>query len=176
MTVPNVTTGNIIIGACTSFSVDSVDCGATSGGVMVEKKQTFTDLQVDQITGIIKKAIKEETYTITTELAEATLTNLQIAFGASAAPVTAVSPASNTLSLGLESGAIEHKLTFVGPCPSGGTAAYKTRTFTLNRAVNVTATKIDLARDKETLFAVSFECLPDLTQPAGSEYGTVVDA
>lgn len=170
-----VTTGNIIIGACTSFKVDGTDLGATSGGVTVEKKQTFTDLQVDQITGITKKAIKEETYTITTQLAEATLANLQIAFGASKAPVVSTTPANTTLNLGLESGSVEHALEFVGPCPPG-TAGYKTRTFTLHRAVNVTATKIDLARDKETLFAVSFECLPDLTQPSGSEYGTVVDA
>lgn len=171
----NVTTGNIIIGACTSFQVDATECGATSGGVTVEKKQTFTDLQVDQITGIVKKAVKEETYTITTSLAEATLANLQIAFGASKAPVVSTTPASTTLSLGLESGSVEHELIFIGPCPPGATS-YKTRTYTLHRAVNVTATKIDLARDKETLFAVSFECLPDLTQAAGSEYGTVVDA
>lgn len=168
-----VTAGNIIIGPCSSFKIDGTDVGATSGGVTVEKKQTFTDLQVDQITGIVKKSIKEETYTITTSLAEATLPNLQIAFGASAAPTTATTPASETLTLGLESGAVEHTLTFVGPSPKG---TYTTRTFSLNRAVNVTATKIDLARDKETLFAVSFECLPDLTQTAGSEYGTVADA
>jgi len=171
-----VTVGNIIIGACTSFMVDTVDIGATSGGVMIEKKQTFTDLQIDQVTGIIKKAIKEETYTIVTTLAEATLANLQIAFGASKAPVVStVAPIGTTLSLGVETGAVEHKLVFVGACPTG-TTAYTTRTFTLNRAVNVTSTKIDLAKDKEQMFAVSFECLPDLTQVAGSEYGTVFDA
>lgn len=171
----NITTANIIIGPCSSFSVDATDVGATSGGVTVEKKQTFTDINIDQITGIAKKAIKEETYTVTTELAEATLDNLQIAFGASSAPVVATSPSSTTLNLGLESGSVEHTLTFVGPCPPSS-ASYTTRTFSLSRAVNVTATKIDIARDKETLFAVSFECLPDLTATAGSEYGTVTDA
>lgn len=170
-----VTTSNVIIGACTSFQVDGNDLGATSGGVTVEKKQTFVDIQVDQSTGVVVKAVKEETYTITTELAEATLNNLQIAFGLGSAPVVSTSPANTTLDLEAQGGAaIEHTLTFVGPCPPG-TASYTTRTFSLNRAVNVTATKIEMARDKETLYQVAFQCLPDLTQ-TGHEYGTVVDA
>ncbi|MCL6454371.1 MAG: hypothetical protein K6T78_12235 [Alicyclobacillus sp.] len=169
-----ITTANIIIGPCTSFTVDGNPVGATSGGVTFEKKQTYTDLSIDQITGIAKKAIKEETYTVTTTLAEATLQNLQYALSLSAAPVVSTSPATTTLNLGLESGAVEHKLVFVGPCPPSS-SNYKTRTFTLNRAINVSAVKMEIAKDKEQMYQVSFECLPDLTQPAGSEYGTIVD-
>lgn len=171
MTAPNVTIANIIIGACTSFTVDSNQLGGTSGGVTMEKKRTFTDLQVDQVTGVVKKAIKEETYTIKTNLSEATLANLQLAWGLSQAPVTATTPATETLNIGLETTVTEHTLAFVGPSPSG---TYTSRTFSVNRAISMAVAKPIMAKDKETLFEVEFECLPDLTK-TGSEYGTVVD-
>lgn len=168
-----VTVGNIIIGACSSFKVDSTDVGATSGGVTVTKKRTFTDLSVDQVPGIVKKKVKEETYTVKTTISEATLANLQIAWGLSAAPVTSTTPASETLNIGLETDPEEHVLEFVGPCPKG---SYTSRTVTFHRAISMGIAKPDVAKDKETLFDVEFECLPDLTQTAGSEYGTYVDA
>lgn len=171
MSTPTVNIANIIIGACTSFTVDSTAVGGTTGGVMIEKKRTFTDLQVDQVTGVVKKAIKEETYTVKTTLSEATLANLQIAWGLSQAPTTSASPASETLNIGLETTVTEHTLTFVGPCPSG---TYTSRTFSVNRAISMAVAKPEMAKDKETLFEVEFECLPDLTK-AGAEYGTVVD-
>lgn len=167
-----VTTTNIIIGACTSFKVDGTVLGGTSGGVSVEKKRTYVDLQIDQVPGIVKKGIKEETYTVKTSLAEATLAHLQVAWGLSTAPVVATTPASTTLSLGVETTPVEHTLVFVGPAPT--TAGYTTRTFTLNRAIAMVTGAMEISKDKETLFPVEFECLPNLAD-AGAEYGTVVD-
>lgn len=167
-----VTVANIIIGACTSFKVDSTDLGGTSGGVTIEKKRDFTDLEVDQVTAIIKKAIKKETYTVKTQLSEATLANLQLAWGLSTAPVTAAGPpATETLDIGVETKVTEHTLTFVGPCPSG---TYTSRTFAVNRAISMAIAKPEMSKDKETLFEVEFDCLPDLTK-TGAEFGTVVD-
>lgn len=178
MTVPSpmvITSANIIVGACTSFTVDSNAIGGTSGGVTFEKKQTFTDLSVDQATATVKKAVKQEVYTVTTTMSESTLANLQIALGSSQAPVVATTPASTTLNLSMEKTAIEHILVFVGPCPAG-TSNYTTRTFTVNRAVNVSALKLDIAKDKEQLFQVAFDCLPDLSKTASQgQFGTIVD-
>lgn len=174
-TTPYVTKGNIITGPCKSFTVDSTAVGATSGGVKATRKQTMTDLEVDQIVGVIKKALSKDSMTVETTLAEATLDNLQIAWGVTAAPVVATSPASTTLSVGVESSPVEHTLTFVGPCPPG-TGSYTTRTVTFHRAVNVTTADMDMQKDKEQGYKVTFDILPDLTQTAGSEYGTVVDA
>lgn len=169
----SVTIANIIIGPCSSFKVDNVDLGGTSGGVTVEKKQSLVDLQVDQLPAVLKKAIKEETYTVKTSLSEATLANLQIAWGASAAPVVNAGAGTTTLNIGIEKNVIEHNLVFVGP-GIGGTN--KLRTFTLNRAISMVTGSQQISKDKETVFPVEFACLPDLTKAAGSEYGTVVDS
>lgn len=167
-----VTTGNVIAGACTSFSVDGNPTGGTEGGVDIEKKQTFVDLSIDQITGVARKQLKEETYTVTTSLAEATLQNLYVAWNNPTAPVVSTSPANTTLNVGLSPGApTEHVLVFVGPCPTG---TYSSRTFTLHRAIGMSTGKISYTKDKQTVFPVTFECLPELTN-VGNEYGTVVD-
>ncbi len=171
----NVTVGNIIAGACTNFAVDTTQVGGTSGGVTMERKVTMVDLEVDQIVGSIKKVPSKDVITVTTTLAEATLNNLQLAWGIAAAPVVATTPASTTLSVGVQNTAVEHTLTFVGPCPPG-TANYTTRTVTIHRAVAVATAKMDFLKDKEQAYQVTFDVLPDLTQAAGSEYGTVVDA
>lgn len=170
-----ITTNNIIIGPCSSFTVDSTPVGGTSGGVAFEKHQKLVDLQIDQLVGTAKKGVTDETYTVITTLAESTLQNLQFALGLGAAPVVSTTPATTTLSLGIQTQTHEHALVFVGPCPPGGTTSYTTRTFTLHRAVNVTAVKLEISKDKEQLIQLSFQCLPDTTQPPGSEYGTIVD-
>lgn len=175
MATSTVTVGNIIAGPCTSFTVDATAVGGTSGGVTMERKQTMVDLEVDQIVGSIKKVPSKDVITVTTTLAESTLNNLQIAWGISAAPVVATTPASTTLSIGIENVAIEHTLTFVGPCPPG-TGTYTTRTVTCSRAVSVATAKMDFLKDKEQAYQVTFDILPDLTKTAGSEYGTIVDA
>lgn len=171
----NVTVGNIIAGPCSSFTVDSNQVGGTSGGVTLERKMTYTDLEVDQIVGVLKQALSKDAVTVTTTLSEATLANLQLAFNVTAAPVTATTPASETLSIGVESSPVEHTLTFVGPCPAG-TSNFTTRTISIHRAINMSTAKMDFIKDKEQGYQVQFTCLPDLTQTAGSEYGTVVDA
>ena len=132
----------------------------------------MTDLEVDQIVGVIKKALSKDVFTVDTILAEATLANLQLAWGITAAPVTSASPASETLNVGVESTPVEHTLTFVGPCPSG---TYTSRTVTFHRAVNVAVGDLEFLKDKEQGYKITFDILPDLTQAAGAEYGTVVD-
>ena len=175
MATPYVTTSNIIAGPCTSFTVDASAVGGTSGGVKTTRKMTFTDLEVDQIVGVLKKALSKDELTVKTTLSEATLNNLQIAWGVTAAPVVATTPASTTLNVGVEKSPVEHTLTFIGPCPPGS-GTYTTRTVTFHRAISGVNGDLDFIKDKEQGYKVTFTILPDLTQTAGSEYGTVVDA
>lgn len=170
-----VTVGNIIAGPCSSFEVDGNPVGATAAGVTMERKVTYTDLEIDQIVSAIKMAASKDVMTVTTTLAEATQQNLQIAWNIATAPVvTTVAPLTSTLSVGVMGPTIEHTLVFVGPCPPTS-AGYKTRTVTLHRAVNMGASKMAFEKGKEQGYLVEFTILPDLTQTAGSEYGTVVD-
>lgn len=173
-TTPYVTVGNIITGPCTSFTVGAAAVGATSGGVKATRKQTMTDLEVDQIVGVVKKALSKDALTVETTLSEATLANLQLAWGITAAPVVVTgTPAALTLSVGVETTPVEHTLTFVGPCPTG---TYTKRTVTFHRAINVTSADLDFQKDKEQGYKVTFDILPDLSQAAGSEYGTISDS
>lgn len=164
-----VTKGNLITGPATTFALDGIDLGGTLGGVQIEKKQKLVGVMVDQIPGDVAEAVESEEYTISTELAEVTLQNLQYAWGLDAAPVTDVGAGTQTLSLGIQQKVVEHALVLGGPAPNG-----KQRTFTSARVVNMVTGKQELDRKKQYGFPVSFTILPELTA-TGKEYGQVVD-
>lgn len=160
---------SLIVGPCSYFGVDGLDLGGTMNGVQVEKKQTLTPVEVDQLPATLKNGVQMEEYTVKTELPAATLANLQLAWGLTAAPVTDVGAGTQTLDMGISYTVPEHALTFVGPAPGG-----KTRTYTTSRAIAMVQGAQDYDRKKQLTIPVEFSCLPDL--PAvGSEYGTVVD-
>lgn len=166
-----VTTANVIIGPCTSFKVDDVDVGATAGGVQIQVQDKYQDVEVDQVPGIVQKGLTQRTVTVKTQLAEATLENLKVAWNLGSNITTDGQTGGKTLNLGVDRQGIEHTLTFVGPGPSG-----KQRTVTVHRAISVAAAAYDMAKDRPAFLEVTFECLPDLTQPAGQEYATIVEA
>lgn len=166
-----ITTGNIIIGPCSSFSVDGQEVGATTGGVQFSMKETYTSLSIDQVAADVADAIKDQQYSIKTTLAETTLENLALAWDTFAAPVVGTSPASKTLNLGIKTGLKkEHTVTFVGPAPDG----YSTRTYTCTKAVTVVSAVDESSKDKAKEYVVEFKIHPDFTQ-AGAEFGTIVD-
>lgn len=161
---------NLIIGPCTSFSIDGVDLGGTSNGVQFEKKQKLSPLTVDQVPGEVGQGVEDEEYSLKTELPAVTLENLQLAWGLSQTPVTNTTPANKTLNVGIERKVIEHTLTFTGPAPGG-----KVRTYTCTRAINMVQGAQEYDKKKQLVFPVEFKIMPDLST-TGSEYGTIVDA
>lgn len=172
MTAPqsNVTVKNLIIGPCSSFQVDGTELGGTANGVEMEKKQKNASVTVDQVASDVKEGLEDEEYNITTELAEGTLSNLQIAWGLDSQPTTDASSGVTTLNLGAQQEMIERTLSFTGPAPSG-----KTRTFTNNRVVAMVSGKAKYDRKDQLTYPVDFKILPDLSSP-GKEYGTVTDS
>lgn len=66
-------------GPTTPPSAPWTDVGGTDGGVMFEVDNTYTDLQVDQLTMNVGARLTAMKMTVTTKLAEMTLTNLQTA-------------------------------------------------------------------------------------------------
>jgi hypothetical protein len=167
----NVTAANVIMGPCTSFQIDDQELGATEGGVSVEFKQTTQELTVDQIIDAVDIKPTKNEYTVKTTLSESTLKNLQLAWNQANPPTVDTQTQTTTLNVGLNLNLPEHTLKFVGPAPGG-----EQRTFTLHRVFQMSSGSVDIAKDKQQGIPVEFRCLPDLTQPAGSEYGTVVDA
>lgn len=169
-TTTTVSATTLIIGPCTYFGVDSTDLGGTLNGVQAEKKQKLNDTTVDQVPGAVGMAIEDEDYRVKTQIAAATLENLQLAWGLSAAPVTVVGPpATKTLNIGIERKVIEHSITFTGPAPDG-----KVRTFTFPRVVAMVAGAAEYDKKKQYVYPIEFKCLPTLAT-SGAEYGTVVE-
>lgn len=165
-----VTAANVIMGPCISFTVDGQEVGGTSGGVNVEFKQTTQELTVDQVIDAVGIKPTKNEFTVTTTLSEVTLANVQLAFNQANAPTVDAQTGDTTLNLGLNTSLPTHQLVFVGPAPGGGQ-----RTYTINTAVQIASVQSSMALNKQDGLAVSFRCLPDLTQEPGSEYGTVAD-
>jgi len=160
----------VIVGAGT-LEVDGVDVGATRDGVEMSRAIEFYDVQCDQVKATLKKAPTNQKRTVKTTLLEATLENLKLAWGGTLV-TSAGPPATKTLKMGLADGGEEHELVFVGPAPG----TYKTRTVTFYRAVNVSQSATKYVKDGEVRIEVEFEILPDLSKPAGEEWGTIVDS
>jgi hypothetical protein len=165
-----VTKANIIVGAGTlkvgQYGSTTTDVGATRDGVEIIVERDYHDTQVDQILATIAKTETNRKITIKTNLLEATLANLAIAWGY---PPGAVS--SGTFSLGIPSATEEKKIEFVGKAPNGAT-----RTATFWRCVAVSAGGVKYVKDGEVVIPVEFEVLYDPSATAGQEFGKIVDA
>jgi hypothetical protein len=66
-------------GPTTPPSSPWTDVGGTDGGVTLEVDNTYTDLQVDQLTMMVGARLTEMKMTVTAKLSEMTLANLQTA-------------------------------------------------------------------------------------------------
>lgn len=158
----------VLIGAATSFQVDGTEYGPTTGGVAVELKRTFKDIEVDQYIGPIGQKADKEEFTVKTKLAAGVLANLKLAWEM---PTAISSGATSTLQLGTNTNVPTHALTFIGPGPNGSV-----RTFTIRKAVTMSTGAMEMSKDKTWDVPVEFKCLIDPTQAAGSEYGSIADA
>lgn len=169
-----VTVANIIVGPGT-LKVDGVDIGAITGGLSVAKQTDVYAVEVDNVRAPVKHIPVKETLTIKTTLSEATLENLRIVWNIATAQLSTNQTDENghlynQLVVGMSTGVVEHTLTATGVAPNG-----KTRVYNTYRAIAVRASEHSYQRQKETLFPVEFDILPDLTRPAGTELGTVTD-
>jgi hypothetical protein len=75
-------------GTTTPPSAPWVDAGGTSGGVTYEVDNTYTDLEVDQITMPVGARLTAMKFTVTTKMSELTLTNLNTALNSVATIAT----------------------------------------------------------------------------------------
>jgi len=164
-----VDTANIIIGAGI-LKIDEEEVGATRDGVVMGRTVEFYDVTCDQANGVIKKHLVSQTRVLRTSLLEATIENLKLAWGGTIEEDTV--EGTKTLKMGVRDGSEEHTLTFIGPAPG----EYKTRTYTVHRAINVSASEHSYVKNGEVVIPVEFEILPDMTQLDGEEWGTIVDS
>jgi hypothetical protein len=184
-------------------NTDYRNVGLTSTGLELNYQPTYSEVKVDQLLDaarLFKSDLKVE---LKTELSEATLENLQLAWGqmdsyynstgssvtalSQTDPITGEQGATLNLAAGsLGDAPVERVFIAVGNAPytigekSGGTTyagRNKERVYIARRVVSMDTTMHSLKRDAATVFPVAFRMLPDDTDASygGSEYGVVID-
>jgi len=159
---------NVLVGIG-EFILDGNDLGATSGGVNVEKTVDIFEKEVDQLLDACGLVPTKWTVTVTTNLAEATLANLKIAWNE---PGAISFPTANTrrLPVGYTQQLPEHTLEFRGVSPEGYDRAAHFR-----RAIQSAASAWMVGKGEMTMFPVSFRCLPDEAFALEEIYGEIID-
>lgn len=163
-----------------------VEAGLTTEGVDMSYEPNYGEVTVDQLLDVAKIFKQSLRVTLKTSFAEATLQNMEIAFGNANSVSYTASSASLALSAGsLGAEPVERSLIFVsqsapegnvwGASNSLGPVGKNTeRIYFARRVVSMDTVGHGLKRDSATFFPVTFRCLPD-TSFAGSEYGKVID-
>jgi len=159
---------NILVGIGT-VAVDGIDIGGTEGGVTVEKAVEVYEKEVDQLLDATDIVPTKWTLHAETQLAEATLANLKLAWNEKAAITEDANKRS--LPIGLRQDFPEHVLVFKGKSPEG-----KDRTYTVWRAIQAEASSHALQKGEKVVFPVKFRCLPDMARSLEEQYGLVEDA
>lgn len=164
-----VTCQNVIAGIG-AFLLDGVDLGGTDGGINVEKSIEIFEKEVDQLLDACGIVPTKYTVTVTTNLAEATLANLKIAWNEPSA-ITNPAPNQLRLGIGLQQTIPEHELVFTGPSPSG-----LGRTVRFWRALQVEASAWSFQKGEKVMYPVAFRCLPDRDNHSDDDiYGEIID-
>lgn len=172
-----VTVANIIVGAGEIFQWDGAaftKLGATIDGVEVAFEPEIGEVEVDQLKDAALLFNQGVTVTMRTNLAEATLANLALAWGY---PATAVATAGDTITFNLsdpDEDLTERRIRVVGKAPKTAGGVERTRTYEARRCISVEGSTHGLKKNEATVFPVSFRLLPDPSY-SGSEYGTIVD-
>jgi hypothetical protein len=157
---------NIISGAAT-ISVDGSDIGYTRNGVTLEMNADIEVVEsVSSSASAVKAIKKNEAFYVVTNLAEATLENLKIAWGIN----TAI--ASETLHFGGDPTVPEHTLVIVGEAAGSNT----TRTVTFYKAISVEYSGTTYRKDDILYIPVRFRVLLDKSKDAGKQLGYIVDS
>ena len=146
--------------------------GATTNGVEITYTPTYGEVAVDQLKDAAILFNQGIVINMNTTFAEASLTNLLIAWGYAS---TQLVNAGDTLNLGIPLDApIERAAVVVGRAPATAGLAVRERVYLARRVISMAASNHSLRRTESTMFPVSFRLLADPTY-SGSEYGTILD-
>ncbi len=152
------------IGDYNSQESAATDLGYIKGGVIIEHNETSYDIKVDQVLGIIDKVTTDESLKIKVSLAEASLSNIAMAFGYSAAS------SAKTFSFG-HKGNTPIKTLFVNVLGTGVDA----RRYTFWKCRPTGKTVQTYKCDGETLVEIEFDVLSDTSKAITQRFGKIDD-
>jgi hypothetical protein len=176
VTLPTLTASTPAGAAFEAATTTWRSVGFTSDGIELSYDPTYGEVEVDQLLDaavMFKSGMKAS---VKTALAEATLTNLLVAWGQKSSSLGADSTEQE---LGIEGGAlyeepVERSVVFIGPSPRSSTGIKRERLYHLRRALNVEATALSLKKTDATNIPVSLRLLAD-SYYSGKEYGIIRD-
>jgi hypothetical protein len=168
-------------------AVSWIEAGLTTEGVDISYEPGYGEVMVDQLLDVAKIFKQSLKVTVKTSLVEATLANLEVAFGNAGTITYGASSTTMNLAAGsLGAEPVERSLVFVSqsaPLGTNPTSASSIitpsgvgdeRVYFARRVVSMDTVAHSMKRDAATVFPVTFRLLPD-TAFAGAEYGKIVD-
>lgn len=156
--------------------------GYTNNGLQISYNPSYGSVTVDQLLDTAKLFKESMEVSIATEMTEATLENITVAWAQSTNPTSnGLTGNALTKTMGMEAGALgqaprERQLIAVGNAPTTLAAANSSseRVYYARRVLSVQASQHSLARNTATTFPVTFRLLPDGNY-SGAEYGKIID-
>ena len=152
------------------------DFGATDGGLTVNRGYDKTDWEVDQVVGIIDQFITGCNVSLETSLAEASITNLQIAWEGGTTSVDVVeSPNETTLPIGAPSSVTERMISFiVDKREVTGVKYVRAYVFWIAKFDGSDSSHSYNKSDK-VLVPVKFALFPDTSETVERAFGIILD-
>ena len=144
--IANVLVGAAVLSVKYPVSGTYAECGFTEDGIVMEYSPDVTDIEVAEETFPIARVLTKETLSITANLAEATLDNMNKAFAGSALSGQVITIGGGVIK--------EIGVKLVGKNPAG-----YSRTIELPLATAVGAVAMPYKKGEKTVVPVKFEAL-----------------
>lgn len=127
-----------------------VDLGASKDGVTLTVNQEFTELEVDQVIDVAGNRLTKRSFQISTNLAELTLANLQLAMNGGAT-ATGTGTATFTPATATNAEPTYTALVIDGVAPGG-----KPRRIIVRKALSTDNVEFAYKKDEQAVFSVTF--------------------
>ncbi len=158
---------SLILEGAGDLEIDGVKMGTFQGGLVLTHGHETVYIKSDYHMGNLRAVKRGTSMTLSTELEQAGLENLAIAYGIPSSSVLS-GVSSKIVQLVPVLPMLEHSVIFYGMSATNN--ALK-RTVTLNRVCRVGATGTTFYRGQKLVLPVSFECLIN----SSGSYGQIVD-
>lgn len=148
--------------------------GATQEGVELGYAPEYGEVEVDQLGDAAVMFFQSAQVTLNTQLAEATLGNLLVAWGFDSTSLTTAGEV-DTFKVGIPGQTpIERSIAVVGKGASSTTGTPRDRAYIGWRALSIEGSSLAMRRNENTSYQVSFRLLAD-PKHVGEEYGVIID-
>jgi hypothetical protein len=132
------------------------DVGGTLNGVVLSVDQTYTELQVDQLVDSIGRRLTKREFTVTTQLAEPTLTNMSLSLNGSTQSSGSITSGGSYQTLEPLFATSATQPTYIALMLDGFAPNSFRRRVIVRRALSTAKVDTSMDKSKQTVFTVTF--------------------